>query len=245
MTKFSRVCAIAAAALLAGCSYGFNGGELGETGYVQVAPAATSLPEPTISDIIGQPRSYVVGPNDILVVDVFGIEELTAREVLVDNSGRMALPLAGSLTAAGLTPDELSAAIVERLRASYVRDPQVSVNVKQAVSQSFTVDGQVRMPGQYPVQGDMTLMRAIASAQGFGQFAEQDNVVVLRTVDGQEYAGVYNLAAIRQGNYEDPRIYPNDIVVVGDSARLRRMEDLLRLLPAIATPVIYILGGRR
>lgn len=244
MIRFSRVCAIAVAGLLAGCSYGFGGGEVGETGRVEVVQIA-SLPEPTISDVIGQPRSYFVGPNDVLVVDVFGIEELTAREVVVDNSGRLALPLAGSITAAGLTPDELSAAITERLRANYVRDPLVAVNVKEALSQSFTVDGQVNRPGLYPLRGDMTLIRAIASAQGLGEFAEQDNVVVLRTVNGQEYAGVYNIAAIRQGNYEDPRIYPNDIVVVGDSARLRRMEDLLRLLPAIATPVIYMLGGRR
>jgi polysaccharide export outer membrane protein len=244
MRKLSRVSAITAAAMLAGCTYGSGGGELGETGQVQVV-ATASLPEPAASDVLGQPRAYFVGPNDVLVVDVLGIEELTGREVVVDNAGRMALPLAGSINAAGSTPDELSAMITERLRANFVRDPRVSVNVKEALSQVYTMDGQVVRPGQYPVRGDMTLMRAVASAQGLGQFAEQDNVVVFRSVNGVDYAGVYNIAAIRRGNYPDPQIFANDVVIVGDSPQLRRMEDFVRIIPAVVAPLIYILSGSR
>jgi polysaccharide export outer membrane protein len=244
MRKLARVCAISAAALVAGCSYGGGGGELGETGQIQVV-ASSNLPEPSVSDILGQRRSYVVGPRDVLVIDVFGIEELTAREIVVDNAGRLALPIAGSVEAAGKTPEELAALITERLRARYVRDPLVSVNVKDAVSQVFTLDGQIARPGLYPVLGDMTLMRAIASGQGLGEFAQQDDVVVFRTVGGLEYAGVYNIAAIRRGNYPDPQIYANDVVIVGDSSQLRRMRDIIDVLPAVVAPVIYILSGTR
>ena len=98
-------------------------------------------------------------------------------------------------------------------------------------------------PGVYPVLGDMTLMRAVASAQGFGEFADPDDVVVFRTVGGTHYAGVYNIAAIRRGNYADPPVYANDVVIVGDSVALRRLRDLVAVLPAIVSPVIYILGG--
>lgn len=244
MKKLLCISTMAAAALLGGCSYGSSGGQLGETGQVQVV-ASTSLPEPTVSDIVGRSRTYVVGPNDVLTVDVIGIEELTNREVVVDGSGRMAIPLAGYIDASGQTPEQLAGVITERLRANFVRDPRVSVNVKSAVSQIFTLDGQVARPGLYPVLGDMTLMRAIASGQGLGDFAKQDDVVVFRTVNGQDFAGVYNIAAIRRGNYADPQIYANDIVIVGDSASLRRIATLERVLPAIVAPVIYILSGSR
>jgi polysaccharide biosynthesis/export protein len=215
---------------------------VGETGYVQVA-RSTSLPEPTVSDTLGPPRAYGVGPQDVLTVDVFGVESLTDREMVVDSAGRISVPLAGTIDAVGHTPEELARLIEGRLRDGYMRNPQVSVNVKQAVSQIVTVDGQVLQPGLYPIIGDMTLTDAIASAKGLGEFARQDDVVVLRTVNGQRYAGVYNIAAIRHGNYADPPIFANDVVVVGDSATLRRMKDLIAVLPAITSPLIYILDG--
>ncbi len=229
-------------ATLAGCAYGPTGGHVGETGQVQVF-ASSTLPEPSAADTIGQSRSYLIGPKDILIIDVFGVEEMTAREIAVDGAGRISVPLAGSIDAAGNTPEELAALITTRLRAKYVRDPLVSVNVKEAVSQFVTVDGQVLQPGNYPVIGNMTLMRAVASARGLGEFAQKDDVVILRTVDGQRYAGVYNIAAIRRGNYPDPAIYANDVVVVGDSATLRRLKDFLTLLPALTSPLIYLLDN--
>lgn len=242
MNELVRNSIFVAALALVGCSYGPDGGRVGETGQVQVV-ATDSLPEPSASDFVGQTRSYDIGPNDVLIVDVFGFESLTDREIAVDNAGRVSIPIAGTIEAAGKTPEELSAVIAERLRANFVRNPQVSVNVKEAVSQYVTVDGQVLEPGNYPVRGDMTLMRAVASAKGLGEFAKVDDVVVFRTIGGRRYAGVYNLAAIRRGNYPDPDIYANDVVIVGDSTALRRLKDLVTVLPAVVTPLIYLLDN--
>jgi polysaccharide export outer membrane protein len=237
-----RIWLIGATAALAGCSYGPDGGRVGETGQVQVV-ASDALPEPTIIDTLVATRPYVIGPLDVLIVDVFGVEEMTDREIAVDGAGRISIPLAGSILAAGNTPEELAGLITARLRDNFMRDPLVSVNVKEALSQFVTVDGEVMEPGNYPVLGGMTLMRAVASAQGLGEFARQDDVVVLRTVNGQRYAGVYNLAAIRRGNYPDPAVYANDVVVVGDSPTLRRMRDFITILPAITSPLIYLLDN--
>ena len=234
--------AIVAIALLAGCTYGPDGGRVGETGQVRVVHTAR-LPEPGGGDTSATLRSYFVGPNDVLIVDVLGLEDVVAREIVVDANGRIAIPLAGSISAAGNTPEELAALIAERLRANYMRDPRVSVNVKQMTSQIVTVDGQVIEPGTYPLLGDMTLTRAIASAKGMSEFAKIDDVVLLRTVAGQRYAGVYNVAAIRRGNYDDPRIYANDVVVVGDSVARRRLKDIIAILPAVTSPLIYLLGN--
>jgi polysaccharide export outer membrane protein len=87
----------------------------------------------------------------------------------------------------------------------------------------------------------MTLMRAIASAKGMNEFAREEEVVILRTANGRKMAGLYNLAAIRRGAYDDPAIYANDVIVVGDSPQRRMFRDLVALSPVLAAPLIAIL----
>ncbi|MBC7042118.1 polysaccharide export protein, partial [Salmonella enterica subsp. enterica serovar Enteritidis] len=79
----------------------------------------------------------------------------------------------------------------------------------------------------YPVNGRMTLMRAVATAKGTTEFAKLDDVVIFRTVNGQKMAALYNLKAIRQGAYDDPEVFANDVVVVGDSPARRLFKDIL------------------
>ncbi len=228
--------------LLGGCAYGPHGGEIGETGYSRVVNQ-TDLPAPNEQDIAGTARAYVIGPQDELVIDVYGIEDLMKREVVVDAAGRISFPIAGTVVAAGLTPEQLASTLQAGLEAGFVRNPQVTVNVKEAVSQTVTVDGQVMRPGNYRVLPDMTLLRAVASARGLSEFAKMDDVVILRSVGGQRYAGLYNISAIRRGNYKDPVIYANDVVVVGDSTERRMFKDFLTLLPALTSPLIYLLDS--
>lgn len=224
--------------LVGGCAYGPSGGKLGETGTSKVL---VDMPEPGREDTLRLSRPYLIGPFDQLVIDVFGIPELTNRQVTADAAGRISFPIAGSIEAAGLTPAELSDQIATRLRAGFVKDPQVTVNLKETGSQVVTVDGQVKQPGVYPVIGRMTLMRAVATARGIDEFAKLDDVVVLRTVNGQRYAGLYNLAAIRRGNYVDPDIFANDTVIVGESKQRRMFRDFLQLIPLLTTPLIIAL----
>ncbi len=212
----------------------------GSAGVVPVAANGT-LPPPERSDLLAETRPYYIGPFDRLVIDVVGIEELSKKEVQTDAGGRISFPLAGIIEAAGKTPAEVEQIIEQRLRAAYVRDPQVTINLKEIVSQVVTVDGQVKQPGLYPVVGRMTLMRAVATAKGLDEFARLEDVVVFRTVNGQKMAGLYNLKAIRRGSYDDPEIYANDVVVVGESQARRLFKDGLQLLPAIVTPLILLL----
>lgn len=199
------------------------------------------LPEPSSTDILQENRPYLIGPFDKLVIDVFGIEELSQREVQADVAGRLSFPLVGTIDASGKTPTELEDEIEGRLRVSYVRDPQVTVNLKETVSQVVTVDGQVGRPGLYPVVGRMTLMRAVATAEGTSEFAKLDDVVIFRTVNGQRYAALYNLGAVRRGAYADPEIFANDIVVVGDSKARRLFRNMLQVFPLLSGPLILAL----
>jgi polysaccharide export outer membrane protein len=198
------------------------------------------LPAPTRPDFSSQLRSYVIGPADRLSIEVYGVDELS-RTVLTDASGRISLPLVGDFEAAGSTPSELAAAITGRLADRYVRNPQVSVNVVEAVSQVVTVEGEVEEPGLYPLVGNMTLMRVVARAKGTTEFARLNHVVLFRRVEGQQMAALYDLRAIRAGLYQDPEIYPNDVVVVGESQARRLFRDVIQGTGLITTPIIALL----
>ena len=234
-----RTVVIAALGLaIAGCG--------GKTPTLESAPGLTvvqqdTLPPPFPTDQVGAPRPYLVGPYDELVIDVFGVEGLADREVQVDGGGNISFPLVGSIKAAGKTPGEIEAELASRLAQNYIRDPQVSVNLTETVSQVVTVDGQVTKPGLYPVLGNMTLMQAIARAEGASEFAKLDDVVILRDVEDQRYAALYNLSAIRRGVYEDPEIYPGDVVVVGESRSRRLFRDILATAPLLSAPIIAVL----
>lgn len=215
---------------------------LGGSPTVQIA-ANGELPSPERADLFEQNRPYLIGPFDKLVIDVFGIEELSRKEVQTDAGGRISFPLAGIIETAGKTPGELEDIIEQRLRGEFVRDPQVTVNLKETVSQVITVDGQVKEPGLYPVVGRMTLMRAVATAKGTDEFAKLDDIVIFRTVKGQRMAALYNLKAIRRGQYGDPEVFANDVVVVGDSTARRLFKDFLQVAPLLSTPIIVLLQG--
>lgn len=199
------------------------------------------LPVPDALDAGVNQRRFIVGPLDRLTIDVLGLPDFGSREVQTDASGRISFPLAGVIEAAGKTPAELAAVIAARLRQNYVRNPQVTVNLKETVSQVITVDGEVREPGTYPIVGTSSLLRAVASAKGTTESALQSRVLILRKVGGLQYAGVYNLKSIRRGDYEDPQVFVNDVVVVGDNAARRLLRDALAIIPAITTPAILLL----
>ena len=209
------------------------------TDRLTVVQDSTTLPAPNRRDLTAPDRPALIGPLDTIQVDVFNVPDLS-REMQVDASGRIAMPLVGTVDARGKTAQELAATVEAALRGRYVRAPEVTVNIKSSVSQVVTIDGQVVEPGLYPVTNQMTLLRTIASAKGLSEFARQEDVVILRTVEGRKMAGLYNIEAIRRGAYEDPPIFDND-VVVGDSPQRRLFRDFVALAPLLAAPLIAVL----
>lgn len=225
------------ALLLAGCAS--SSPSIGGAPGLEVVQG-DALPEPTVADLAANERPYRVGPFDILTIDVFGSEELSKKEVQVDASGRMTFPLIGTLEVAGRTPGEVGELMADRFRGRYIHDPQVTVNLKEIVSQTVTISGEVKKAGVYPIVGRMTLMTAIASAEGWTEFSKKGEVVVLRTVEGQDYAALYDVRAIEKGRYADPEIFASDVVVVGNSNSRRIFKDFLAATPLLA-PVVLLL----
>ena len=237
MTRALHASPIAALLALSACA---NDPRLGETSQPMAVTQQSELPPPGAADLVTSATPYRIGPFDKLAISVFGAPDLSGT-FQTDSSGNLSMPLAGNLAAAGNTPAELAASIEARLRGTYVRNPQVSVNLEGPTSQTFTVDGQVTQPGNYPVVGSMSLMRAVAAAKGASEFARLDDVVVFRTVNNQPMAALYNLSAIRRGLYADPKIYANDVIVVGDSKARRLFEKLLQIAPLLTTPLVIAL----
>lgn len=198
------------------------------------------LPAPQRSDFVAGDRVSLIGPLDTITVRVFGVSELSGQ-MQVDTSGRITIPLIGEIDAGGKTAAELASTIEGALSGRYLRNPDVTVNINSSVSQVVTVDGQVNQPGLYPVTNQMTLLRAVASARGLTEFAKEDDVVVLRTVNGQRMAGLYNISAIRRGIYSDPEIYANDVIVVGDSPQRRLFRDIIAVTPLLLSPIVAVL----
>jgi len=237
--RMRNICiALLMATALAGCA---GDPPLTSTPSLTVVSDSAGLPPPNRSDLTAADRPALIGPLDTIQVDVFNVPDL-GREMQVDASGRIAMPLVGTIDARGKTAEELASTIEAALRARYVREPEVTVNIKSSVSQVVTIDGQVVEPGLYPVTNQMTLMRVIASAKGFSEFARADEVVILRTVGNKKMAGLYNVAAIRRGAYDDPPIYANDVIIVGDSPQRRLFRDFVSVSPLLAAPLLAILN---
>ena len=199
--------------------------------------SGNELPPPDAAELTAPGAATYVGPSDKLMIDVYGMPDLSGREVQVDSEGQIAFPGAGRFAVYGKTPVEISVLLASRLSANYLRDPQVTVTLKESAGQLVTVEGQVNKPGAYPLIKHMSLLRTVAIAGGLSEFAKLDDVVIFRTIRGQKFAALYNLQRIREGAYPDPEIYANDLVVVGDSPSRRRFKDILQVTPLLLTPL--------
>ncbi|WP_200909859.1 MULTISPECIES: polysaccharide biosynthesis/export family protein [unclassified Sphingomonas] len=199
------------------------------------------LPPPTTIDLIAPSRPFVLGPLDQISVEVYGLPEFS-RTVQVDASGQIALPLVGSIQAAGKAPAQVAAEYAASLRRQYIRDPRVTVNLTDTVSQTVSVGGAVGAPGIYPVTARMTLLRAIARAEGVSEFGREKEVVVYRRVNNRDMAALYDLRAIRQGMYPDPEIYANDVIEIGESRGRRIFRDVITAAPLLSVPLIALLN---
>jgi len=220
---------LAASLALASCasvdrSYG-GSGEFAVTSLTDLPAPASTLPR--------------FSPMGIIEVTVAQDETLSGTYV-IDENGMLDFPLIGDVAALGLSPTQLAAVISSRLSGEYVIDPSVTVNAINAAPPTVSIGGQVGAPGNYPMANATTLMRAINSAGGLGEYAKEDDVLVFREVSGERYIGLYNLEAIMRGNLPDPALYEGDIVMVGDNPGERRLERILQIMPAITSSLVLI-----
>jgi polysaccharide biosynthesis/export protein len=160
--------------------------------------------------------AYKIGPQDLLDVSVFKVAELS-KAAQVSEAGTINFPLLGEVPAAGKTARELEKDLTSRLGEKYLQNPQVAVIVKEFNSQRVTVEGAVRKPGVFPMQSGMSLLQAVAHAQGLDSLSD-NTVVVVRTTNGRRAAARFDVDKIRDGALQDPQLLAGDVVIAGTSA---------------------------
>jgi polysaccharide export outer membrane protein len=163
---------------------------------------------------VAVPGDYVIGAEDVLAIMFWREKEMSA-EVVVRPDGRISLPLLNDVQAAGFTPDQLRTAIME-LASRYVEDPNATVVVKQINSRKVYITGAVEKPGTYPLTGQMTVLQLIAAAGGLREYADGDDISILRTSGGKSTSLRFNYDDVvkKRRFAQNIALMPGDTVVV-------------------------------
>lgn len=151
-------------------------------------------------------QSYVLGAEDVLAISVWKDEHLT-REVVVRPDGSVSFPLVGDVQAAGRTVEELRTELVKRL-TKFIPTPQVSVAVSKVLSYRIYVLGRVNKPGEFMVGHTTDILQALSMAGGLTPFAEENNIRVIRRVNGEQ-----QVFPFRYGDAKKGRDLGNNIVL--------------------------------
>jgi protein involved in polysaccharide export with SLBB domain len=191
---FAAVCIGLAAAPMA-CSTGQK---------TQVAPVV-------VPDFIAPEES--LGVDDVFEVRVFGEESLSGSYRVADD-GTVDYPFAGRISVLGKSSGAVQQIITQRLSDGYLKNPQVSVMVKEWNSRKVSVLGQVQKPGAVVYFPSMTIVDAIASAGGFTGIAAPNKVTLRREVAGKVQSTTYPVADISEGKRANVPLVPGDVLVV-------------------------------
>ena len=124
-------------------------------------------------------KEYRIGRDDLIEVTVFEVPELGAV-TRVTASGKVSLPLVGSIDAADRTPQQVERAIEEALKQNYINDPHVTVFIREYASQPVSVIGAVKVPGIYQIKGQKRLLDMLAMAQGIDQMSAGRTIQIMR-----------------------------------------------------------------
>lgn len=174
-------------------------------------PAASSQAEP-----LSEAPKILIGPGDVLNVQVFDTPELSAEAARVSQTGQVTIPVLGMVQVAGLNAEQAARHIEAELRARGIMvDPHVIVSIVEYATQGATMLGEIRAPGVYPTFGGRRLLDMIALAGGVS--ASAGKIVIIAHRDDPEHpekiALVRNAEAL--GSQQNPVILPGDTVMVG------------------------------
>lgn len=182
--------------------------------------------------------SDLISPQDTLDINVFKVPDLSVKNLIVENSGMISLPLIGSVQLTGLTISQAEQRVTQRLQ-KFMQDPKVSIiRTDKALSSRVTVEGEVKTPGVFPIKRNLSFLQAIAMSQGLTELGDAKTILFYR--DGRQHN--VNLELVRTGRIPDPILRGDDrIVVLKDPVKVRE-KKMLDYLPVITAPLSFIPG---
>lgn len=178
-------------------------------------PSCGGAPAPVVhSEDIGEVPDTTLGAGDVFDVRVFGEEELS-QTFRAASDGSINFPLLGTVVVVGLTPSEVSHKLESGLREQqYLKNPQVSVFVKEYKSKKVSVLGQVKKPGTLQYEDGMSIVEAIAAAGGFNSLARGNDTTVTRVIGGKKRRFHIPVKSIGEGRVANFVLQPGDIIFV-------------------------------
>ena len=250
--RAAAVVAFGVAAALGGCDYD-SWMDPSRTGYFEHTPTsipilrkidvieveddafATEVGPPNAADLIPGANEYVFASGDTIEIqinDLFQVDKPEQFRRTVDQSGKVLLPIVGSVEASGLTQSELVGVIETKLKP-VIRDPKVSVTVLEGRAFTFMVDGQVRNAGVYALsRPDFDIEQALALAGGANEGVRR--VRIVRTIEPTEAeaeaANAATPAATKGGNT------PAQPAPAEPATPAPSVDDLLKQIQPAATP---------
>jgi len=172
-----------------------------------------SVPPPAAADAEDVLADDQVGVDDMFDVRVYGEPDLSGS-YRVATDGTIDFPLAGRIPVAGLRTGEIQARLKERLKEGYIKNPQITVLMKEWNSRKISVLGQVQHPGSVAYHPHMTIVDAIALAGGFTGIAAKNSVSLRRESGGKVESHIYRVADITEGRSTNIPVLPGDVLVV-------------------------------
>lgn len=182
---------------------------------------------------------YRIEQGDVLIVKYRYTPEYDYTGA-VPPDGMISLPIVGEVLVAGVTVDEARALIVKKA-AERLRDPEVSVELKEFVARRFIVGGEVTKPGEFPLRGRITILEAIALAGGFKSSAKHSQVVLFRHYDDEHaltrILDVKEMSKTSVRVETPPLMQPGDFVFVPQN----KISKLLNVAPLASLGWLYTL----
>jgi len=190
-------------------------GPAASTPKVSLPVAAAGAKSPLPAPAAALPTDYVIGVDDVLAISFWRDADMSVDSVVVRPDGKISLPIINDLQAAGLTPEQLRITVAEAA-AKFKEDPLVHVVVKQSNSRRVFLIGEVPKAGPYPLSGKLTVMQLLALAGGLNEYAHPEDIVVIRTENGQDKRFKVNFNDIRKGKNlnQNVELRVGDVVVV-------------------------------
>jgi polysaccharide export outer membrane protein len=188
---------------------------------------AHGQPKPP-SGFTSRDQRYRIQANDVIEVQYRYTPEFNFTAT-VQPDGFISGQVTGDVSVAGLTIAEASKAIAEKA-AARLKDPEVTVLLKDFVKPHFVVAGEVNRPGTYDLRGDVGIIQAIAMSGGFKDSAKRTQVILVRRANS-EYAEVklfdMNKRMSPEQIREDVTLRPDDMLVVPRN-RISKLEPYMR-----------------
>jgi polysaccharide export outer membrane protein len=177
-----------------------------------------------------------IGKGDQINMSVWGYPEFTTNTT-VKETGTIVIPLIGEVFVAGLTKDQFSEMLRERLSQYVKGEVRLTINIVSAVVQKINVFGAVSQVGSAPVVGDESLLEVIISAGGFSENCDLEHIKVWRAGENSQPIEVDLESYLEKGNIQEiPIIHPGDMVFVP------RNENLVREVGDFLHDLFYLFG---